>query len=305
MEVLFSKTLGKIRCVVAGGSVVDFIGDAIVNAANNEGLGGGGVDGAINRKGGQELKAARAELPLIDEYRGQVRIPTGDAKITVGGNLDVTWCIHAVGPRFSFPDDSDDDSDYDSNRLRQETELRTAYERSIELAIENKCRSVGFSLISAGVFRGPLSLDEVLTIGWNAVEKFVQEPNIVEQVEESLSVFLVAFTDEEQQTLTRIASGGTLTLQRNRSNRRGSRDKLANEENESQSAGDCIRKRREAGTGAITGAEDGAVTVGAAEEHGGPRRKLSPDGEKENDFWLRILVLTMVFMWLVAAYFEK
>jgi len=211
VEVLFSKTLGKIRCVVAGGSVVDFNGDAIVNAANNEGLGGGGVDGAINRKGGQVLRSARAELALIesDQYRGQVRIPTGDAKITVGGNLDVTWCIHAVGPMFSFRDDDDDDSD----RLRQETELRTAYERSVELAIEKKCRTVGFSLISAGVFRGPLSLDEVLTIGWNAIENFVQEPKIVEQVEETLSVFLVAFTEEEQHTLTRIASGGTITVQ--------------------------------------------------------------------------------------------
>ncbi len=95
--------------MVSVGSVVGFLGDAIVNAANEGCLGGGGVDGAITKAGGKPLAAARLALPIIG-YRGRrsasaVRCLAGDAVATVGGHLSAKWCIHAVGPIFDGDED--------------------------------------------------------------------------------------------------------------------------------------------------------------------------------------------------------
>jgi len=82
------------------GSVLDFSGDCLVNAANEGGLGGGGVDGAINAAGGAVLKRAREMLP---EVSPGVRIATGSAAVTTAGagSLKVGHVIHAVGPDFN------------------------------------------------------------------------------------------------------------------------------------------------------------------------------------------------------------
>ena len=81
---------------IAAGSVVDFRGGAIVNAANEGGISGGGVDGAINARGGPDLVEARRALPKLPGR--SIRIPTGSAKTTEGGALDATWAVrrHAV-----------------------------------------------------------------------------------------------------------------------------------------------------------------------------------------------------------------
>ena len=93
------------KLVVSQGSVVDFQGDAIVNAANQGCLGGGGVDGAISRAGGPELFRARQRLPVLrlarTAARSEIRCNTGDAVVTTaGGSLHSKWVIHAVGPNF-------------------------------------------------------------------------------------------------------------------------------------------------------------------------------------------------------------
>ena len=92
---------------IAHDSVVKFTGDAIVNAANEGCLGGGGIDGEVNYQGGIELENARKQLPRLDNSPFK-RCDTGDAKITIAGSLPCKKVIHAVGPRFGYGYDHDD-----------------------------------------------------------------------------------------------------------------------------------------------------------------------------------------------------
>jgi len=99
LEVCSVYPLGKDAAtllVICSGSVVDFQGDAIVNAANEDCLSGGGVDGVITAAGGPELAEARLNLPILDHKR-DVRCPTGEAKMTIGGRLKAQYCIDAPG----------------------------------------------------------------------------------------------------------------------------------------------------------------------------------------------------------------
>src|SRR5689334_25033304 len=89
--------------VIAEGDLTKADVDAIVNAANQRMLGGGGVDGAIHRAAGPELRAACEAVP---EVRPDVRCPTGEARITPGFRLPARWVIHTVGPVYSRPEKS-------------------------------------------------------------------------------------------------------------------------------------------------------------------------------------------------------
>lgn len=115
--------------------------DAIVNAANSSLLGGGGVDGAIHRKGGpailEECRALRAS-----RYPGG--LPAGEAVATTAGDLPARWVIHTVGPV------------YDPGRRDLSGTLRSCYVRSLAVADELGARTVAFPLISAGAFGWPL-----------------------------------------------------------------------------------------------------------------------------------------------------
>jgi O-acetyl-ADP-ribose deacetylase (regulator of RNase III) len=113
--------------------------DAIVNAANERLLGGGGVDGAIHRAAGEDLLAACRAIP---EVRPGVRCPTGEARITPGFRLPARWVIHTVGPVYSGPDES-------------APLLHAAYRSSLELANESALASVAFPAISCGVYGYP------------------------------------------------------------------------------------------------------------------------------------------------------
>lgn len=115
--------------------------DAIVNAANSSLLGGGGVDGAIHRRGGPAILEECRKLRASHYGKG---LPTGRAIATTAGNLDARWVIHTVGPVFS---PSEDRSDL----------LASCYRESLKIADELGARTVAFPAISTGVYRWPMA----------------------------------------------------------------------------------------------------------------------------------------------------
>ena len=123
------------------GDITELAVDAIVNAANELMLGGGGVDGAIHRAAGRELFEACLRVP---ETRPGVRCPTGEARITPGFRLPAKFVVHTVGPVYR-------------DGLRGEPELLAAcYRNSLEAAASSGCASIAFPCISTGVYGYPL-----------------------------------------------------------------------------------------------------------------------------------------------------
>ena len=146
--------------------------DAIVNAANERMLGGGGVDGAIHRAAGPELLAA---CRLIPEVRPGVRCPTGEARLTPGFRLAARYVIHTVGPVWR-------------GGAHGEPELlASCYRRSLELARGTGLRSVAFPAISCGVYGYPI--DAAATIAVEEVRAFLEAHERPERV------MLVAFDE--------------------------------------------------------------------------------------------------------------
>jgi O-acetyl-ADP-ribose deacetylase (regulator of RNase III) len=114
--------------------------DAVVNAANSSLLGGGGVDGAIHRRGGPAILAECRELRASHYGKG---LPTGQAVATTAGDLDARWVIHTVGPVFSRAEDR--------SQL-----LASCYRESLRVAAELGARTVAFPAISTGIFGWPM-----------------------------------------------------------------------------------------------------------------------------------------------------
>ena len=123
------------------GDITKLSVDAIVNAANQVMLGGGGVDGAIHRAAGRELYEACLKVP---EIRPGVRCPTGEARITPGFKLPAKFVIHTVGPV------------YRDGQHGEPEKLAGCYRNSLAVAIENGCRLVAFPCISTGVYSYPI-----------------------------------------------------------------------------------------------------------------------------------------------------
>ena len=163
---------------------------AIVNAANEVCLGGGGVDGAISRCGGELLFQHRLALPIINEEG--MRCKVGEAKRTGPGNygsLQVPYVIHAVGPCYPL---------FERNEYENADKLLTsAYRESLVCAKVAKVEAVAFSLISAGVYRGERSLKSVLEMAVKTICEF-------DGYEELKEVHVFAFSDAEKNTLEDI-----------------------------------------------------------------------------------------------------
>jgi O-acetyl-ADP-ribose deacetylase (regulator of RNase III) len=146
--------------------------DAIVNAANESLLGGGGVDGAIHRAAGPELLAACRPLGGC---------PTGGAKITPGFRLPARWVIHAVGPVWRGGHDREDEL------------LASAYRESFRLVGEHDMKSVAFPAISTGAYRFPLERATRIAVreGWDFLQGTPRFERIVYCVfsDEALAVY--------------------------------------------------------------------------------------------------------------------
>jgi O-acetyl-ADP-ribose deacetylase len=153
--------------------------DAIVNAANEGLLGGGGVDGAIHRAAGRELLAACRALP---EVRPGVRCPTGEARITPGFRLKARHVIHAVGPVWR------------GGAHREPLLLAACYRASLALARDHRARSMAFPAISCGIYGYPLAA--AATIAVSETRSF-----LADDPEPPEHVWLVAFDDEVYSTL--------------------------------------------------------------------------------------------------------
>ena len=128
----------RITCVQ--GDITAQTADAIVNAANHTLLGGGGVDGAIHRRGGPEILAECRRLRATSLVDG---LPTGESVATTAGRLNVRWVIHTVGPTYAKTKD-------------KSPLLAACYRTALEVADGLGARSVAFPAISTGVYRWPM-----------------------------------------------------------------------------------------------------------------------------------------------------
>jgi O-acetyl-ADP-ribose deacetylase (regulator of RNase III) len=152
--------------------------DAIVNAANNSLLGGGGVDGAIHRAAGPEL---------LEYNRKLGGCKTGEAKITPGFKLPAKYIIHTVGPVWVGGNNNEDEL------------LASCYLNSLRLAVENGIKTIAFPAISTGVYGFPL--ERATKIAVSTVKDFLSNDNTLEKV------IFVCFDDNTYRVYSEIISG--------------------------------------------------------------------------------------------------
>ncbi|MGH3376403.1 MAG: O-acetyl-ADP-ribose deacetylase [Actinoallomurus sp.] len=137
------------RITLVQGDITEQEADAVVNAANSSLLGGGGVDGAIHRRGGPEILAACRELRASHYGKG---LPTGQAVATTAGRLPARWVIHTVGPVYARSED-------------RSALLASCYRESLRVAAELGAATVAFPAVSAGIYGWPVDDAARIAVG--------------------------------------------------------------------------------------------------------------------------------------------
>lgn len=153
------------RVVVKVGDITKEDVDAVVNAANGTLMGGGGVDGAIHRAGGPEIKKECEEIRRTQYPDG---LPTGDAVITTAGKMPAKRVIHTVGPVYS------------SGGQNKAELLASCYRNALRLAVENGLKTIAFPAISTGIYGYPL--EEAAKVSSQAIEDFLDSNESVQEV---------------------------------------------------------------------------------------------------------------------------
>lgn len=163
---------------VIKGDITTIETDAIVNAANTSLLGGGGVDGAIHRKGGTKILE---ECIAIRNKQGGCNV--GEAVITSSGNLPSKYVIHTVGPVWN------------GDKEEKKKLLENCYQNCLELAVKNHIKTIAFPNISTGIYHFPK--DKAATIAIETVSNFNQKDKIDE-------VVFVCFDDDNYDLYQKI-----------------------------------------------------------------------------------------------------
>ena len=157
--------IGNAKIRIIRGDITEQETDAIVNAANSSLMGGGGVDGAIHRKGGPKILE---ECKRIRRTQWPNGLPTGKAVITTGGNLKAKYVIHTVGPVWR-------------GGKHGETELLAdAYRNSLKLAVSKGIKTISFPAISTGAYGYPM--EEAAEVALKTVRDFLEAEDKLDEV---------------------------------------------------------------------------------------------------------------------------
>jgi len=160
-----SATWGRTKIGLVQGDITDQDADAVVNAANPSLMGGGGVDGAIHRRGGP---AILEECKRIRQKEWPGGLAAGKAVITTGGSMKARHVIHTVGPVWS------------GGRSGEPAALAECYCNSLRIAAQNGLRSVAFPSISTGAYGYPIR--EASRVALKAVKSYVESEGAPEEV---------------------------------------------------------------------------------------------------------------------------
>ena len=156
---------GKAKICLVQGDITEQNTDAIVNAANSALMGGGGVDGAIHRRGGPKIHDECKRIRATEWLDG---LPTGRAVITSGGNLKAKYVIHTVGPVWR-------------GGIHGEPELLAeAYLNSLRLAVSERLKTMAFPSISTGAYRYPI--EKASRIALTTVKEFLEREDKLDKV---------------------------------------------------------------------------------------------------------------------------
>ena len=164
-EDMLEYHVGRAKLRLVQGDITEMETDAIVNAANPSLMGGGGVDGAIHRKGGPKILEECKRIRATEWPNG---LPTGKAVITSGGNLKAKYVIHTVGPIWRGGNSGEPEL------------LAEAYRNSLKLAVSKGLKTIAFPSISTGAYGYPI--EKACKVALTTVKEFLEKEDKLDMV---------------------------------------------------------------------------------------------------------------------------